>query len=130
MDNPLPYELFAIRYATAMRNAADVFIGADPHEGPIPMDYFVWVARNSQHTVVIDTGFDATAAKNRGRNFLREPGDGLRMLGVDCDSVEHVIITHLHYDHAGNLQLFPRARFHLQDSEMAFATGRYMAHPF
>ncbi|HTY49568.1 MAG TPA: hypothetical protein VMB48_07745, partial [Steroidobacteraceae bacterium] len=56
-----PYELFAIRYATAMRSPAEVFIGADPHDGPMPMDYFVWVARSRHHTVVIDTGFDAHA---------------------------------------------------------------------
>jgi glyoxylase-like metal-dependent hydrolase (beta-lactamase superfamily II) len=130
MDELRPYELFAIRYATALRNQADIFIGGDPHQGGIPMDYFVWVARNSQHTVVIDTGFDAVAAQQRGRQLLREPGEGLAALGVECDRVKHVIITHLHYDHAGNLQLFPRARFHLQESEMAFATGRHMAHPF
>ncbi len=130
MSNPRPYELYAIRYATAMRNHTEVFIGGDPHHGPLPMDYFVWVARNDVHTVVIDTGFDAVAAERRGRQFLRAPGDGLRLLGIDCTQVKHVIITHLHYDHAGNLPQFPRARFHLQDREMAFATGRHMAHPF
>jgi glyoxylase-like metal-dependent hydrolase (beta-lactamase superfamily II) len=136
MTEPTPFELFAIRYATAMRQESEVFIGGslpqtdDSHDAGIPMDYFVWVARNSQHTVVIDTGFDAVAAERRGRQLLIEPGQGLRLLGVDCNQVEHVVITHLHYDHAGNLQLFPRARFHLQDSEMAFATGRHMGHPF
>jgi glyoxylase-like metal-dependent hydrolase (beta-lactamase superfamily II) len=130
MGQPLPFELYAIRYAMAVRNPADVFIGADPHDGTVPMDYFVWVARNDLHTVVIDTGFDAAAAQRRGRQLLREPGDGLRQLGIDCSQVKHVIITHLHYDHAGNLPLFPRARFHLQEREMAFATGRHMAYPF
>ena len=130
MDELRPYELFAIRYATAVRNEAEIFIGGDPHQGGIPMDYFLWVARNSQHTVVIDTGFDAVVAQQRGRQLLLEPGEGLRLLGVECDKVKHVIITHLHYDHAGNLELFPRARFHLQESEMAFASGPHMAHPF
>jgi glyoxylase-like metal-dependent hydrolase (beta-lactamase superfamily II) len=130
VDEPHPYELYAIRYATAMRRHAEVFIGGDLHESAVPMDYFVWVARNDFHTVVIDTGFDAVAAQRRGRELLREPGDGLRLLGIDCAQVKHVIITHLHYDHAGNLHLFPRARFHLQEREMAFATGRHMAHPF
>ncbi len=130
MRDPEPYEIYAVRYATAMRNPTDVFIGGDPHDAPVPMDYFVWAARNDQHTVVIDTGFDAAAAQRRGREFLRAPGEGLRLLGIDCDRVKDVIITHLHYDHAGNLQLFPNARFHLQDREMAFATGRHMAHPF
>ncbi|MEP6547561.1 MAG: N-acyl homoserine lactonase family protein [Gammaproteobacteria bacterium] len=130
MSKPLPFELYAIRYATAVRKQSDVFIGADPHDAAVPMDYFVWVARNELHSVVIDTGFDADAAQRRGRQLLLEPGDGLRQLGIECAQVKHVIITHLHYDHAGNLPLFPRACFHLQEREMAFATGRCMAHPF
>ena len=130
MSEPHTYELYAIRYATAMRRYADCFVGGDPQQGAIPMDYFVWVARNDSHTVVIDTGFDALAAQRRGRQLLREPSDGLRLLGVDSAQVRDVIITHLHYDHAGNLGKFPRARFHLQDREMAFATGRCMAQPF
>ena len=130
LREPHAYELYAIRYATAMRSRADCFVGSEPNEGAIRMDYFVWVARNDSHTVVIDTGFDAPAAQRRGRELLREPGEGLRLLGVASAQVEHVIITHLHYDHAGNLAHFPRARFHLQEREMAFATGRYMALPF
>src|SRR5262249_30485538 len=115
---------------TAIRQHTDVFIGGDPHEGVLPMDYFVWVARNSSHTVVIDTGFDAAAAERRERQLLCHPREGLHRLGIDCTRVRHVIITHLHYAHAGNLQLFPQARFHLQEREMAFATGRHMAHSF
>ena len=130
MSDSAPYELYAIRYATAMRRHAEVFVGGDPHDAAIAMDYFVWLARNETHTVVIDTGFDALAAQRRGRQLLREPSAGLTLLGVDCAQVEHVIITHLHYDHAGNLPAFPRALFHLQEREMAFATGRYMAQAF
>jgi glyoxylase-like metal-dependent hydrolase (beta-lactamase superfamily II) len=124
-----PYELYALRYATAMRRPAEVFLGGDPHDADVPMDYFVWVARNDLHTVVIDTGFDDEAARRRGRQLLCEPSAGLRRLEVDSAEVQHVIITHLHYDHAGNLPSFPRACFHLQEREMAFATGRYMAQP-
>ena len=39
-----------------------------------------------------------------------------------------MIITHLHYDHCGNDGLFPNARYHLQEAEMAYATGRCMCH--
>jgi glyoxylase-like metal-dependent hydrolase (beta-lactamase superfamily II) len=41
--------------------------------------------------------------------------------------VKDVVITHLHYDHVGNFELFPSANLHLQDLEMHYATGRYMA---
>ena len=42
--------------------------------------------------------------------------------------MKDVIITHMHYDHVGTFFDFPAAQFHLQDSEMSFATGRYMRH--
>lgn len=127
MSIPEPYEVYAIRYATVARRASENYIDGDPHEAGMPMDYYVWLARNSSRTCVIDTGFNEVAARRRKRQFLRSPVDGLRLLGVDAASVEDVIITHLHYDHIGNFDLFPSARFHLQDSEMAYATGRYMA---
>ena len=50
------------------------------------------------------------------------------MLGCDAASVKDVVITHLHYDHVGNFDLFPAATLHLQDLEMRYATGRYMGH--
>ncbi|NDE31544.1 MAG: N-acyl homoserine lactonase family protein [Betaproteobacteria bacterium] len=47
-------------------------------------------------------------------------------MGVDPASITDVIITHMHYDHCGNHHLFGGARFHLQDREIAYATGRCM----
>src|SRR5258708_1336480 len=123
MTEPEAFEVFAIRYATVARCSAENFIGGDPHESGARMDYFVWLARSPTHTFVIDTGFNEAAARRRRREFLRSPAQGLHLLGVDAASVAHVIVTHLHYDHIGNFDLFPRARFHLQDREMAFATG-------
>jgi len=79
---------------------------------------------------VVDTGFNEHAAARRRREFLRSPVEGLRLLGVEATQVREVIVTHLHYDHIGNFDLFPNARFHLQDRELAYATGRYMSMPF
>jgi glyoxylase-like metal-dependent hydrolase (beta-lactamase superfamily II) len=129
-DTPAPFEVYAIRYATVARQAAENFIGGDPHESAARMDYFVWLARRPGELFVIDTGFNEHAATRRRREFLRSPAEGLRQLGVEAREVEDVIVTHLHYDHIGNFDLFPRARFHLQDRELAYATGRYMAQPF
>jgi glyoxylase-like metal-dependent hydrolase (beta-lactamase superfamily II) len=121
-----PYEVYAVRYATVARKSSENFIGGDPHETGARMDYFVWLVRNASHTFVVDTGFNADAARRRKREFLRPPTEGLAMLGVDAARVGEVILTHMHYDHVGNFDLFPNARFHLQDREMSFATGRYM----
>jgi glyoxylase-like metal-dependent hydrolase (beta-lactamase superfamily II) len=45
---------------------------------------------------------------------------------VEAATIQDVVITHLHYDHVGNFDLFPQATFHLQDLEMQYATGRCM----
>jgi glyoxylase-like metal-dependent hydrolase (beta-lactamase superfamily II) len=129
MQPALPqYEVYALRYATRDAQRRDHFIGGDPHDGPMPMDYYTWVAIGPAGAFVIDTGFTAEMAKARKREFLRCPVDSLKLLGVDAGTVRDVVLTHMHYDHVGNFENFPRATFHLQDREMAYATGRYMCH--
>lgn len=125
MSEPV-YEVFAIRYGHMARRASQNFIGGDPHDGPMPMDYFVWVARSDNRTVVIDTGFNPEEGRRRGREYLRCPTEGLALLGIDAAAVKDVILTHLHYDHAGNYDRFPNATFYVQERELAYATGRYM----
>jgi glyoxylase-like metal-dependent hydrolase (beta-lactamase superfamily II) len=122
------YEVYAIRYARHERTARENFIGGDPHDGPMPMDYFVWLVRGAGREVVVDCGFNAATATRRGRRLLRSPAEGLKLLGCEASGVRDLVITHLHYDHVGNFDLFPAATFHLQDLEMQYATGRHMGH--
>jgi glyoxylase-like metal-dependent hydrolase (beta-lactamase superfamily II) len=127
---PEPYELYALRYATnSPRTAADNFLDGDPHESGSALDFSVWVARNAERAIVIDLGFTAEAAAKRGRTYLRSPMDGVRALGIDPLAVDTVIVTHFHYDHIGGHAGFPNAVLHVQDKEMAYATGRHMTHP-
>ncbi len=124
-----PFEVFAMRYAhLGNRHAGENFLLGDPHEFASDLDYYVWVLRRGDCSFVIDTGFGKEAAARRRRHWLRCPVESLRLLGINPDEVTDVIVTHLHYDHAGNLDRFPRARFHLQDRDMAYATGRCMCH--
>ncbi|MBP0440071.1 N-acyl homoserine lactonase family protein [Tianweitania sediminis] len=125
------FRLYALKYAELTgRKRSDVFLTADPHDGHIDMAYYIWVAvRDDGEAVVIDTGFTPETAAKRGRVFLEHPTQLFARIDVDPTKVRNVIVTHLHYDHAGNFSLFPNARFHIQDDEMAFATGRDMGHP-
>lgn len=122
------YEIYAINYASHDRKMSENFLGGDAHDGPMPLDYYVWVVVGNQRTIIVDTGFDERGAKLRGRTITRPVIEGLKAMNIDPDKIEDVIITHMHYDHAGNNGLFPNACFHLQDSEMAYATGRCMCH--
>ena len=122
------YEIYAVRYAHHDRRASENFIGGDPHDGPMPLDYFVWVIKGNNSLWAVDTGFDAAMARQRQRNFLADPAETLRKIDIDAGKVGDVIFSHMHYDHCGNHKLFPNARYHLQDKEMAYATGRCMCH--
>ena len=122
------YEIFAIRYAWHDRMRSENFIQRDAHDGPMPLDFFVWLLRSRERSILIDTGFSAATAAARKRDFLRCPIESLKLVGVDAAAIEDVVITHLHYDHAGNLGRLPRASFHIQDDEVDYATGRCMCH--
>ncbi len=119
------WEAYALRYAHHGEplGRANLLRPSDLHDAPMPMDYFVWALRSGERTIVVDTGFTAESAARRDRPLTRPVGDALQQLGIDPADATDVVITHLHYDHAGNLDLFPKARFHLQEAEMAFATG-------
>jgi glyoxylase-like metal-dependent hydrolase (beta-lactamase superfamily II) len=117
------YRVYAVRYAHRKCTTSECFYG-DYHASPMAMDYFVWALSNGTHTVVVDLGFTEEVGTRRGRQFLRCPSKGLAEVGVDCGQVQHVVLSHFHYDHVGNYALFPNATFYMQDSEMAFYTGR------
>jgi glyoxylase-like metal-dependent hydrolase (beta-lactamase superfamily II) len=123
-----PYRIYAVRYAHRKCTTSEAFYG-DYHKGPMTMDYFVWALTNGTETVVVDLGFTEAVGTRRGRQFLRDPGKGLAEIGVEAASVKHVVLSHFHYDHVGNYALFPNATFYVQDSEMAFYTGRNAALP-
>jgi len=121
------YRVYALKYAERIGRRSEHFLGGDPHDGPHAMDYFVWAIVGEGRSWIVDTGFEHADAESRGRKLLRTAGQALGAIGIDAAKATDVIVTHLHYDHAGGFAQFPAARYHLQDREMAYATGRHMA---
>lgn len=121
------WQVFALKYSERnARTRNDSFMFDDDHASAHDMDYFIWVLRSGSRVILVDTGYTAEEAAARDRPILRDPAEALAGIGVAAEDVDTVIITHLHYDHAGGLDRFPNAVFHLQAAEMAFATGPCM----
>jgi glyoxylase-like metal-dependent hydrolase (beta-lactamase superfamily II) len=123
------YEILAIKYGEfSARRRADSFIMADDHDAPHPIAYFVWLVRNANRSILVDCGFEEKEAAKRGRRISHPPAGALEMLGVPASRIDQLVVSHLHYDHAGTLADFPGARIHIQAAEMAYATGPCMCH--
>ena len=56
MVNNEIYEIYAIKYAHSERRTGENFIGGDPHDGPMPLDYFVWAITNKRSRVLAEPG--------------------------------------------------------------------------
>lgn len=131
MSAVLPnYEVLALRFAHAEGRSAKQNFLMDAHDLPTAMAFYIWAIRDQDRVIVVDTGFSAASALKRGRDFLYQPAEVLAMAGIDAAQVTDAVMTHLHWDHSGNMGMLPRATFHLQDTEMTYATGRRMGHPF
>jgi len=120
------YEVIVVRHGTRSARRSEVFLNyaqyAEP-DAPITVDYYFWVLRSATRTVLVDTGFARGPAEARGRTVLVEPGEAYRRIGVDSGQPYPVVVTHAHYDHIGNLDLFPRSPVVISGAEIDFWTS-------
>lgn len=116
----------AVRYATLSATRSAFFLRHESYgepDGPQSLDYYFWVVGEGPGALVVDTGFDPAVGARRGRVCLFPPREALARVGVDAASVRRVLVTHLHYDHVGNLDAFPSAELLVPERELRFWTG-------
>lgn len=122
------WRLWGVRMGRGARPTRDNFLVPGDRCGHSDIDFIVWVAARGENLVVVDTGFSPEAGRRRGRELEVGPGAAVELLGFRREDVSTVVLTHLHFDHAGNLGDFPRARFVVQGAETAYVTGSAMRH--
>jgi glyoxylase-like metal-dependent hydrolase (beta-lactamase superfamily II) len=121
-------EVLAVRYATLLTSKSALYYRYHDYGEPdaaARMDYFFWVLRRGAEIVLVDTGFGPAAGARRGRTHLCRTDEALRRLSIDPAAVRQVVVTHLHYDHIGNLDLFPGAELFVDGRELEFWSGPY-----
>jgi len=120
------YTVTAVRYGTLAMRASEAFYRWESYgepDRPRPLDYFFWVLRGAQETILIDTGFSPAAAARRGRSCLIEPVAAMELLDLSPRTVSRVLLTHLHYDHIGNLEPWSTAELLVPARELEFWTS-------
>jgi glyoxylase-like metal-dependent hydrolase (beta-lactamase superfamily II) len=114
-------EVYAIRYSHRDAQAHEHFYRVSPCEGDMPMAYYVWLIKTPDAAVLLDTGYTRAKADRLGRPYLGDPLATARELGVDM--FDHVVLSHLHFDHTGHVGAVGDVPIHIQRREMEFWLG-------
>jgi len=128
MGESAEYEILALKYGTRRGTRGEIFLNyhlyGEP-DGPLDMDYYFWLVRGPESTVLVDCGFSPRGGSVRNRTQLARPVDALAALGTSPSDVDTVVVTHAHYDHIGNLGEFPDCDVVVAQDEVDFWSGPY-----
>ena len=132
-DAATTYGVLAVRYAERETTLSEVYYRWPSYgepDGPLDMTYYFWILEPPEGPrIVVDSGFAPEVGARMGRPCSCEPADALARLGIDGADVQQVVVTHLHYDHIGNLDLFPNAELVVAQRELDFWTDPIAARP-
>jgi glyoxylase-like metal-dependent hydrolase (beta-lactamase superfamily II) len=113
------FEVYAIRYATAPGLAVSSLVaGADPAR-KIDIPFMIWVLKGeSGRNILVDAGSYKGPVFERWKLVdVVKPSEAVGKVGLRPDDITDIILTHVHWDHVGGLDLFPKARVHIQRDE-------------
>lgn len=116
------YSIWLVECGYARQFPVGAIYGGRFNAGTTTIPFGYIVLSGEGHLAVVDTGFDYDG---HGREMAdrtpvvgwRGPVDVLARLGLEPRDVDTVLLTHAHWDHAGNLAAFPNARVYLQARE-------------
>jgi len=118
------YEVYAIRYATLPDfPVAELVAGAEPGR-KLDIAMMIWLVRGNGHNILVDSGFyhDRFFKDWQVKDFTN-PSETLKRVDLKPEDITDVIITHMHWDHADGMDLFPNARIWIQKDELQYYAG-------
>src|SRR5579883_3388825 len=118
------YEVFAVRYATIPDFAVSQLVAGAEAGRKLDIAMMVWLIRGGGRTVLFDSGFyrEQFFKQWHVADFMK-PSEAVRRAGVAPEDVTDVIISHMHWDHADGMDLFPKAKVWLQKDELEYDAG-------
>jgi len=114
------YKLYALKYAGPFVGSVAMVFFNKEWDKTIARNYYIWAVQGGGQTVVFDAGVRPALAAQRKLGGYVSPDKTLARIGIDAKKVEHLVISHMHFDHDGGIELFPNAKIYVQRKEYDF----------
>ena len=84
----------------------------------------IWLVQAPGRNILVDSGFyrDQFFRTWKVQDFVK-PSEAIAKLGLKPADITDVVITHMHWDHADGMDLFPKAKIWIQKDEYSYYTG-------
>jgi glyoxylase-like metal-dependent hydrolase (beta-lactamase superfamily II) len=118
------YEVYAIRYATlAGFQVSGLVAGAD-RARRMDIAMMVWLVEGNGRHILVDSGFYREQFLKQWKpvDYVK-PSEAIARVGLKPEDITDLIISHLHWDHADGVDLFPKARTWIQKDELEYYAG-------
>ena len=124
-QNRPQYDVFAIRYAMISGFPVSGLVAGAERSRKLDIAMLVWLVRGGGRNILVDSGFyhDRFFKQWHVTDFVK-PSEAVARAGVQPADITDVIVTHLHWDHADGMDLFPNARIWLQKDELEYYAGQ------
>jgi len=125
LAQPKPeYEVFAIKYATIPDFRVSGLVAGADKDRKMDIAMMIWLIRGNGHTILFDSGFyrEQFFRQWKVADFVK-PSEAIAHAGLKPEDITDVIISHMHWDHADGIDLFPKARIWLQKDELEYYSG-------
>jgi len=123
---PEKFDVYAVRFATISSfSVASLVAGAD-RARRMDIAMTVWVLKGLNGRIaLVDSGFhrEQYFRQFAVKDFIL-PSEAIAPLGIKPEQVTDIFLSHMHWDHAGGIDLFPAARVWVQKEEYEYYTGQ------
>jgi len=119
------YEVYAISYGVYPDFPVSALLAGADKSRKADLQMMFWLIKGpGGKNILVDTGcYHDKVVKGRGIKDFIKPSDAIAKLGLSPGDVTDIIISHMHWDHADGVDLFPNAKVWIQKDEYAYYTG-------
>ena len=121
----ITYEVYALSYGVYPGYPVSALVAGADKSRKTDLQMMIWLIKGpGRKNILVDAGcYHDRFVKGHGIKDFIKPSEALAKLGVSPGDISDIIISHMHWDHADGMDLFPNAKIWIQQDEYAYYTG-------